>query len=75
MGHPMNITVVLHVISHGTENCSIIAGEHQYELVSSEQAAIHSICRACGHIFCDDCSKNKIALGHLGYSRPERVCV
>ena len=38
MGHPMNITVVLHVISHGTENCSIIAGEHQYELVSSEQA-------------------------------------
>ena len=41
-------------------------------------SSIHSISlvfRACGHIFCDDCSKNKIALGHLGYSRPERVCV
>ena len=35
----------------------------------------YSCHRACGHIFCDECSKNKIALSQLGYNRPERVCV
>ena len=31
-------------------------------------------CRACGRIFCNDCSKNRMALAHLGYYTPERVC-
>ena len=30
--------------------------------------------RACGRIFCHECSKNKVALDHLGYFSPERVC-
>ena len=33
-----------------------------------------SLYRACGRIFCNDCSKNRMALAHLGYYVPERVC-
>ena len=31
-------------------------------------------CRACGRIFCNDCTKHRIALSHLGYYMPVRVC-
>lgn len=31
-------------------------------------------CRSCGHIFCNDCSKHKVPIPHLGYSIPQRVC-
>ena len=32
------------------------------------------ICRACGQIFCSDCTKQKIRLPQFGYMNPERVC-
>ena len=31
-------------------------------------------CRSCGQIFCDECSKQSIALKHFGYDDPVRVC-
>jgi len=31
-------------------------------------------CRACGSIFCNGCSRNRLPLPHLGYKTPERVC-
>jgi len=31
-------------------------------------------CRACGEIFCNDCSSLKANLTHFGYEDPERVC-
>jgi hypothetical protein len=31
-------------------------------------------CRACGEIFCDDCSKWKVPLPHKGYSEKVRSC-
>ena len=31
-------------------------------------------CRACGRIFCNDCTKRRMALTHLGYYQPVRVC-
>ncbi|XP_031571649.1 uncharacterized protein LOC116305818 [Actinia tenebrosa] len=31
-------------------------------------------CRACGQVFCGDCSKQKITLPQFGYTNPERVC-
>ena len=31
-------------------------------------------CRACGRVFCNDCSKNRIALPTFGYEGQERVC-
>eukprot|EP00039_Didymoeca_costata_P011980 m.171163 g.171163 ORF g.171163 m.171163 type:complete len:325 (+) comp15347_c0_seq3:2812-3786(+) len=31
-------------------------------------------CRACGHVFCRDCSRYKMALPSFGYSTEERVC-
>ena len=34
---------------------------------------IHCL-RACGQIFCNDCSKRKVVLEHLGYLEPVRVC-
>ena len=60
--------------SHGTETAASLQVS-TIRVGFLRASSIHSISRACGHIFCDDCSKNKIALGHLGYSRPERVCV
>ena len=32
------------------------------------------ICRACGQVFCRDCTKQKIPLPQFGYMNPERVC-
>lgn len=31
-------------------------------------------CRACGQVFCSDCTKQKIRLPQFGYMNPERVC-
>lgn len=31
-------------------------------------------CRACGQVYCADCSKHRMALPHFGYSTQERVC-
>jgi len=31
-------------------------------------------CRACGQVFCSDCSKEKIMLAELGYKEVVRVC-
>ncbi|XP_028414380.1 uncharacterized protein LOC114537531 [Dendronephthya gigantea] len=31
-------------------------------------------CRACGQIFCNDCSLHRITLSRLGYKNQERVC-
>lgn len=31
-------------------------------------------CRACGQIFCNDCSSHRIVLTRLGYKNQERVC-
>eukprot|EP00656_Telonema_subtile_P007167 TRINITY_DN13359_c0_g1_i2.p1 TRINITY_DN13359_c0_g1~~TRINITY_DN13359_c0_g1_i2.p1 ORF type:complete len:160 (-),score=11.49 TRINITY_DN13359_c0_g1_i2:272-751(-) len=31
-------------------------------------------CRACGDIFCDDCTPQKLFLPHLGITTQERVC-
>lgn len=31
-------------------------------------------CRACGQVFCRDCTKQKIPLPQFGYMNPERVC-
>lgn len=31
-------------------------------------------CRACGQVFCRDCTKQKISLPQFGYMNPERVC-
>lgn len=31
-------------------------------------------CRACGRVFCNDCSKNRIALPSFGYDSQQRVC-
>mmetsp|Transcript_17432 Transcript_17432/g.51577 ORF Transcript_17432/g.51577 Transcript_17432/m.51577 type:complete len:1083 (-) Transcript_17432:189-3437(-) len=31
-------------------------------------------CRACGNVFCNDCSKNRMALPSFGYDSEERVC-
>lgn len=31
-------------------------------------------CRACGQVFCSECSKQKIRLPQFGYMNPERVC-
>ena len=30
--------------------------------------------RACGQIFCNECSSHRIHLMKLGYNKPERVC-
>ena len=30
--------------------------------------------RACGRIFCNECSAHKLQLEHLGYLEPVRVC-
>eukprot|EP01062_Namystynia_karyoxenos_P028749 TRINITY_DN21742_c0_g1_i1.p1 TRINITY_DN21742_c0_g1~~TRINITY_DN21742_c0_g1_i1.p1 ORF type:complete len:926 (+),score=158.60 TRINITY_DN21742_c0_g1_i1:117-2894(+) len=32
-------------------------------------------CRACGLIFCSTCCHRKVALPHLGYEAPQRVCM
>lgn len=31
-------------------------------------------CRACGHVFCNDCSQARLALPTYGYATEERVC-
>jgi len=31
-------------------------------------------CRACGELFCGDCTENRLPLFHFGYDKPERVC-
>eukprot|EP00003_Mantamonas_plastica_P003895 TRINITY_DN13060_c0_g1_i1.p1 TRINITY_DN13060_c0_g1~~TRINITY_DN13060_c0_g1_i1.p1 ORF type:complete len:104 (+),score=37.23 TRINITY_DN13060_c0_g1_i1:48-314(+) len=31
-------------------------------------------CRACGFVFCDNCTKSRLELLHLGYNNPQRVC-
>ena len=31
-------------------------------------------CRACGHVFCGDCSQNRLRLPRFGYNTEERVC-
>lgn len=31
-------------------------------------------CRACGQVFCSDCTKQRIRLPQFGYTNPERVC-
>lgn len=31
-------------------------------------------CRACGQVFCSDCTKQRICLPQFGYTNPERVC-
>lgn len=31
-------------------------------------------CRACGNVFCNDCSKNRMPLPDFGYAGEERVC-
>jgi len=31
-------------------------------------------CRACGQVYCNDCSKEKLMLAELGYKEPVRVC-
>ncbi|XP_020624382.1 uncharacterized protein LOC110061862 [Orbicella faveolata] len=31
-------------------------------------------CRACGQVFCSECSKQRIPLPQFGYMNPERVC-
>ncbi|CAB4035881.1 myotubularin-related 2-like, partial [Paramuricea clavata] len=31
-------------------------------------------CRACGQVFCNECSSHRVCLLKLGYTKQERVC-
>ena len=31
-------------------------------------------CRGCGEVFCDECSRARLALPHLGFDEPVRAC-
>ena len=32
-------------------------------------------CRGCGNVFCNDCTRRRLTLEHIGYFHPVRVCV
>ena len=31
-------------------------------------------CRACGNVFCDECTADRVTMPSLGYTTPQRVC-
>ena len=53
--------------------------DHDYSWESTSDSAAQRLmdmhhCRSCGNVVCNACSKQRMALPHLGMPFPERVC-
>uniref|UniRef100_A0A9L0IGI3 RUN and FYVE domain containing 1 n=1 Tax=Equus asinus TaxID=9793 RepID=A0A9L0IGI3_EQUAS len=57
---------------HGTTHQATLRSKLKMEDIKEVNKALKHHCRNCGHIFCNTCSSNELALP--SYPRPVRVC-